>query len=45
MTFALEPKLVVENEFMVGVESVFEVTETGTRLISTVPVDIFILGG
>lgn len=43
MTFALEPKLVVENEFMVGVESVFQVTETGTRLISTVPVDIFIL--
>jgi Xaa-Pro dipeptidase len=42
MTFALEPKLVVENEFMAGVESVFQVTETGTRLISTVPVEIFI---
>lgn len=41
MTFALEPKLVVENEFMVGVESVFQVTETGTRLISTVPIEIF----
>ncbi|HSO67140.1 MAG TPA: M24 family metallopeptidase, partial [Desulfatirhabdiaceae bacterium] len=42
MTFALEPKLVVENEFMAGVESVFRVTETGTRLMSRVPVDIFI---
>lgn len=42
MTFALEPKLVVENEFMVGVESVFQVTETGARLISKIPVEIFI---
>ena len=42
MTFALEPKLVVEDEFMVGVESVFQVTETGTRLISTVPVEVFL---
>jgi Xaa-Pro dipeptidase len=42
MTFALEPKLVVENEFMVGVESVFLVTESGARLISKVPVEIFI---
>jgi Xaa-Pro dipeptidase len=42
MTFALEPKLVVKDEFMAGVESVFAVTENGTRLISTVPVEIFI---
>jgi len=42
MTFALEPKIVFEDEFMVGIESVFLVTETGTRLISTVPVDLFI---
>jgi Xaa-Pro aminopeptidase len=42
MTFALEPKLVVKDEFMVGVESVFLVTETGTRLISKVPVEILI---
>ena len=27
MTFALEPKLVYENEFAAGVESVFLVTE------------------
>ncbi|MDX9788566.1 MAG: Xaa-Pro peptidase family protein [Desulfobacterales bacterium] len=42
MTLAVEPKLVVKDEFMVGVESVFEVTETGTRLISEVPVEILI---
>jgi Xaa-Pro aminopeptidase len=42
MTFALEPKIVIEDEFMAGVESVFLVTEKGTRLISTVPVEIFI---
>ena len=42
MTFALEPKLVYENEFSAGVESVFLVTEAGSRLISKVPVEIFI---
>jgi Xaa-Pro aminopeptidase len=42
MTFALEPKFVYENEFTAGVESVFVVSENGARLISKVPVDIFI---
>ena len=42
MTFALEPKMVYENEFAAGVESVFLVTETGTRLISKVPVEVFV---
>ncbi len=42
MTFALEPKIVFENEFMAGVESVFAVTENGSELISKVPVDVFI---
>lgn len=42
MTFALEPKMVFENEFSAGIESVFRVTETGSRLISKVPVEIFI---
>jgi Xaa-Pro aminopeptidase len=42
MVFALEPKLVYENEFAAGVESVFQVTAGGGRLISKVPVDIFI---
>ena len=42
MVFALEPKLVYENEFCAGIESVFLVTETGVRLISKVPVEVFI---
>lgn len=42
MTFALEPKMVFENEFAAGIESVFYVTETGNRLISKVPVEVFI---
>jgi Xaa-Pro aminopeptidase len=42
MTFALEPKLVVKNEFTAGIESVFTVTGKGTRLISRVPVKIFV---
>jgi Xaa-Pro dipeptidase len=42
MTFSLEPKMVFENEFSAGIESIFLVTETGHRLISKVPVDIFI---
>ncbi len=42
MTFALEPKMVFENEFSAGIESVFLVTETGARLISRVPLEIFI---
>lgn len=42
MTFSLEPKMVFENEFSAGIESVFLVTETGHRLISKVPVEIFI---
>jgi Xaa-Pro dipeptidase len=42
MVFSLEPKMVFEKEFSAGIESVFTVTETGHRLISKVPVDIFI---
>ena len=42
MTFSLEPKMVFENEFSAGVESVFLVTEKGYRLISKVPVEVFI---
>jgi len=42
MTLALEPKFVCENEFTAGVESVFVVTENGTRLISKVPVEVFV---
>jgi Xaa-Pro aminopeptidase len=43
MTFALEPKMVFEGEFSAGIESVFVVTEKGGRLISKVPVEIFIV--
>jgi Xaa-Pro aminopeptidase len=42
MTFALEPKFVRENEFTAGIESVFVVTETGARLISKIPDDVFV---
>jgi len=42
MTFALEPKMVFKNRFSAGIESVFTVTETGHRLISQVPVEIFV---
>ena len=42
MVFALEPKMVFENAFAAGIESVFLVTETGHRIISRVPVKIFV---
>jgi Xaa-Pro aminopeptidase len=42
MVFALEPKMVFENEFAAGIESVFLVTDDGHRLISHVPVEVFI---
>jgi len=42
MVFALEPKMVFPNEFAAGIESVLMVTETGARLISRVPAEIFI---
>jgi len=42
MVFALEPKMVFQNEFSAGIESVFAVTDTGARLISRVPAEIFI---
>jgi Xaa-Pro aminopeptidase len=42
IVFALEPKMVFPNEFAAGIESVFAVTETGARLISRVPAEIFI---
>jgi Xaa-Pro aminopeptidase len=42
MTIALEPKMTFENEFTAGVESVFVVTETGSRLITQIPVEVFV---
>jgi len=42
MTFAIEPKMVFKNRFSAGVESVFTVTETGYRLISQIPLKVFV---
>ena len=42
MTFALEPKMVFKDRFCAGVESVFTVTETGHRMISRIPLNVFI---
>ncbi|MFH1242890.1 MAG: Xaa-Pro peptidase family protein [Pseudomonadota bacterium] len=42
MTFALEPKLLFENQFSAGIESVILVTEKGHRLISRTPLKVFI---
>ena len=42
MVFALEPKFVYENEFCAGIESVFRVTQTGSKLISRAPVEVFV---
>jgi Xaa-Pro aminopeptidase len=42
MVFALEPKMVFENEFSAGVESDFLVTERGSRLLSRIPAKVFV---
>ena len=42
MTFALEPKMLFENDFAAGIESVFVVTKKGAKLISKVPVEVFV---
>jgi Xaa-Pro dipeptidase len=42
MVFSLEPKLVFKNEFSAGIESMFTITETGSRILSKVPAKIFI---
>lgn len=42
MTLVLEPKMVFENQFSAGIESMFVITEKGAVLLSEVPVDIFI---
>jgi Xaa-Pro aminopeptidase len=42
MVLAIEPKMVFENRFCAGIESMITVTETGGRLLSRVPEEIFI---
>lgn len=41
MTFAIEPKIIFEHEFAAGIEDVFLVTETGYRMLSRLPVEVF----
>ena len=43
MTLCIEPKITFINEFGVGVESVFTITETGCRMISRIPKKVFIV--
>ena len=42
MVLALEPKMVFENRFGAGIESVVAITKDGARLVSRVPIDVFI---
>ena len=42
MTLAIEPKMLFDSEFSAGIEDVFQVTETGYRMISQVPTTVFI---
>lgn len=42
MMLAIEPKINFINEFGVGIESVFTITETGCRMITRVPKKVFI---
>ena len=42
MTFALEPKMVFKDRFCAGIESVFTVTKTGHRMISQIPLMVFV---
>jgi len=43
MVFALEPKMVFEGRFTAGIESVFTVTESGHRLLSRTPAEVFVV--
>ncbi len=42
MVLAIEPKLVFADRFCAGIESMITVTETGSRVLSRVPEEIFI---
>ncbi len=42
MIFALEPKIVFTGEFIAGIESVVLITDSGARLITRLPVKVFI---
>ena len=40
MIFTLEPHMVFKNEFITGLTNVFQITATGTRLLTKTPVEI-----
>ena len=42
MTLAFEPKMVFQNAFAAGIESVVQITPDGARLLSKVPVQTFV---
>lgn len=42
MTFAMETKMVIKDKFSAGIKNVFLVTEKGVKLLSKVPLEIFI---
>jgi len=42
MVLAIEPKMVFENRFCAGIESMVTITDTGCRLLSRVPEEVFI---
>lgn len=42
MVLAIEPKMVFENRYCAGIESMFAITETGCRLLSRAPEEVFV---
>lgn len=43
MVFAVEPKFIFKDRFAAGIESVIQITETGSRFLSTVPNKMFMV--
>jgi Xaa-Pro aminopeptidase len=43
MVFAVEPKFIFKDRFAAGIESVIQITETGSRFLSTIPNKIFMV--
>lgn len=41
MVFAVEPKFIFKDQFAAGIESVIQITETGSRFLSIVPNKVF----
>ena len=43
MVFSIEPKFIFQNEFAAGVESVIQITENGTNILSLTPQKVFVV--